>query len=85
MSVYDREQSIIEARAVDISSTDDTFPTNLPTRCIYVGTTGTLVVEFAHKPGVSVTYNNIPVGRHQMRLSKVIRSGTTASQLVAEF
>jgi hypothetical protein len=83
--MFDRQQSIVQARAVDISSTDDSFPTNMPTRAIYVGTTGNLVVEFAHNPGVSVTYNNIPVGRHVLRLSKVIRSGTTASNLVAEF
>ncbi len=83
--MFDRQQPVIEARAVDISSTDDTFPANMPTRAIYVGGAGNLVVEFAHKPGTQVTYVVGAGSRHVVALSKVIKTGTTATGLIAEF
>ena len=83
--MFDRQQSIGEARAVDISSTDDAMPTNKPTRAIYVGGAGNLVVELAGKPGTNITYAVAANSRHPLRVSKVIRTGTTATNIVVEF
>lgn len=83
--MFDRQQSIREAKAVDLSSNDDVMPQNKPTRSVYVGTGGVLIVELAGNPGASVTYN-IPSGvSRPLQVSKFIRSGTTASGIVAEF
>ncbi|MBZ9975472.1 hypothetical protein [Mesorhizobium sp. BR-1-1-10] len=83
--MFNRQQSITRARAVDLSSTDDTMPANSPTRAVFVGTGGTLIVELAGAPGVSVTYKVQSGTRQQISVSKFIKSGTTAADIVAEF
>lgn len=83
--MFDRQQSIRRVATVDISSTDYTLPTNSPSRAVYIGTGGTIVVQFVDEPGVSRTYTVLSGSRHPWQLSKVIRSGTTASGIVAEF
>lgn len=83
--MFDRQQSIREARAADITSTDDTLPNNSPTRAIYVGTAGVLNVELVGKPGTTVSYTVLSGSRHPLQVSKVIRSGTTASGIMLEF
>lgn len=84
--MFDRQQSIGEAQAVDLSSTDMTMQANRPTRSVFVGTGGTLVVELVQNQGVQVTYKNVPSGMWRpMRVSKFIKTGTTAADIVAEF
>lgn len=69
-----------KAVTVDISTTDHI----VTARGVYVGTSGNLVVELVDNPGTSVTYYNIAAGvEHPMAISKVVRTGTTASQLLA--
>ena len=83
--MFDRQQSIREARAVVLTSTDDTMPANKPTRTVYVGTGGVLNVELVGNPGVTVSYTVVTGTRHQLQVSKFIRSATTASNIIAEF
>lgn len=83
--MFDRQQSIGEAQAVILTTTDMAMESNRPTRSVFVGTGGTLIVELAGNPGVPVTYK-IPTGvSRPLRVSKFIRSGTTAADIVAEF
>lgn len=83
--MFDRQQSIGEAQAVDLSSADAVMPVNKPTRSVYVGTGGVLIVELVNAPGVQVSYN-IPSGvSRPLRVSRFVRSGTTALNIVAEF
>lgn len=64
--------------AVDISSTDHTLE---HTGLIYVGTSGDLkVVTHA---GTTLTFTNHPVGFMPIFVSSVIKTGTTASDMVA--
>ncbi len=83
--MFDRQQSIRRARAVDISTTDDTMPPNSPTRTIYVGTGGTLIVELTDNQGTQVSYSVVSGSRHVLSVSKVVKTGTTASGIIAEF
>jgi hypothetical protein len=83
--MFDRQQSIGEAQAVDLSSNDQPMQANRPTRSVYVGTGGTLIVELVNNPGTPVTYK-IPSGvSRPLRVSKFIKIGTTAMDIVAEF
>ncbi len=83
--MFDRQQSISRARAVDLSTTDDTMPSNSPTRSVFVGTGGVMIVELAGQPGVTTTYNVVSGTRHPIAVSKFIKTSTTASGIVAEF
>ena len=59
--------------------------TNLPetTVSLYVGTAGTLKVTF--EDDSTVTYAAIAAGRHPLRVKRVWATGTSASNIVAEF
>ncbi|NEJ15520.1 hypothetical protein GR211_22135 [Rhizobium leguminosarum] len=83
--MFDRQQSIREARAVDLSTSDDAMPTNSPTRSVFVGVGGTLVVELVGKPGVSVTYTIATGTSRPLAVSKFIKIGTSATGIIAEF
>ncbi len=50
---------------------------------LYVGTAGTLKVSF--EDGSTVTYPAIAAGRHHLRVKRVWATGTSATNLVAEF
>lgn len=50
---------------------------------LYVGTAGTLKVTF--EDGTTATYGAIAAGRHPLRVKRVWATGTSASNLVAEF
>jgi len=50
-------------------------------RSLYVGGTGTLVVDIA---GVVETYTNAPVGYHPLQARRVLSTGTTATAIVAQ-
>ncbi|CUW85734.1 MULTISPECIES: spike base protein, RCAP_Rcc01079 family [Rhizobium/Agrobacterium group] len=84
--MFDRQQSIREASPVDLSSADQSMPTNKPTRTVYCGSAGNLVVELVGNPGVSITYAVLAGTRHDIQVSKFIKTGTTATAgLIAEF
>lgn len=69
---------------VDLSTTD-WVPTQGSTnaRAIYVGTTGDVKVTLID--GGTGTYHNVPVGRWSMLVTKIWKTGTTASQIEAEY
>jgi hypothetical protein len=83
--MFDRQQSIREAALVDLSSTDQTMPENKPTRAVFVGGSGNLIVELVGNKGVAITYAVVGGTRHNIQVSKFIRAGTTATGIVAEF
>lgn len=57
--------------------------TFLPTRALYVGTGGTLVVTMAGD-GAEQTYTNLAAGRHQLHVTQV-KAATDADDIVAEW
>lgn len=84
--MFDRQQSIGEAQAIDLTSSDQSMQPNRPTRSVYVGTGGDLVVELVLTPGVQTIYKNVPAGTWRpLRVAKFIKTGTTAGSIVAEF
>lgn len=64
--------------AVDISSTDHTLT---KTGLIYIGTSGDIKVD-THA-GTALTFPNHPVGYLLMFVTKVYKTGTAASNMVA--
>ncbi|MDX1968029.1 MAG: hypothetical protein SFV23_12715 [Planctomycetaceae bacterium] len=71
--------------AVDISSTDFDVIAALgfPCTAIYVGTGGTVIAELVGD-STSRTYKNVPDGTELLgRFSSVIRTGTTATDMIA--
>lgn len=72
---------ITGAEAVDLSTTD--YTTTTPTRFVYVGTTGDLKVTLAD--GDTVTYPSFPAPGRPIQVTKIFKTGTTASGIVAEF
>ena len=53
------------------------------TRAIYVGVAGDVKVDMVGLTGSGVTFSNLPVGIHPLRVTKVYSTGTTATNLVA--
>jgi hypothetical protein len=82
--MFDRQQSIRDAVPVDVSGGDQTMPPNRPTRTVYVGGAGNLVIELVDSPGVSRTYLVVAGSRHALQVSKFL-AGTTATAVMAEF
>ncbi|WP_049820079.1 spike base protein, RCAP_Rcc01079 family [Bradyrhizobium japonicum] len=76
---------IRSAAAVDISSTDATL-TNI-TRGLYVGVSGNVVVQFSDDAdSATVTLKNLVAGVwHPIQVQKIIKSGTTATDIVAGY
>lgn len=76
---------IRSAEEVDISSTDATF-TNV-TRGLYVGVTGDVVVQFADDAdNATVTLKGLVAGVwHPVQVQKVVRTGTTATDILAGY
>lgn len=68
----------IGAIAIDYSSTDQEL--TVPARRVYVATTGHLKVDMAD--GTTVTFSNLPVGQHEMCITKIYKTGSTAAGLV---
>lgn len=81
------------AAAVDLSSQDWVAPTaGILTRTpqstsrVYVGTTGDLNVVFGgDETSTPVVLKNHPVGYAEIGVVKILKTGTTASNLVALF
>ena len=70
--------------AVAVTPNDSTDLANVP-RAIYVGTAGNLVVHMKNGSGTaaSVTFSAVPVGVLPIRPTRVLATGTTASNIVA--
>ena len=62
---------------------NDSTDLNEITTSIYVGTAGTLKVTMVD--GSVVTYGAIAAGRHPLRVKRVWATGTSATNIVAEF
>lgn len=68
------------AKAVAVTPSDS-VDLEFVTRAIYVGTTGNIA---AVMPGGNVvTFSNVPVGWHPLRVSRINSTSTTASDIVA--
>lgn len=50
---------------------------------LYIGTAGTLKVSF--EDGSTATYAAIAAGRHPLRVNRVWSTGTSATNIVAEY
>lgn len=74
-------ESAYDGVPVDISSTDHDFES--PTRSIYVGGAGDLIVELAS--GKRVTLTAAAAGYHPLAVKKVVKTGTAATSMVALF
>lgn len=83
--MFDRQQSVRRARVADLSSTDVTVTE--PTRALYIGGTGgNLIVELVDDPsGTTTTYVVAAYSRHDLRVRKIVKSGTTATPIVMEW
>ena len=53
------------------------------TRALWIGTSGD--VKVTTRLGTAVTYKNVPVGRLSGRFKRVWATGTTASNILAEY
>jgi len=51
------------------------------TKAVYVGTTGNITAIMADSS--SVLFSNVPVGFHTISVTRILSTGTTASNLVA--
>ena len=83
--MFDHQQSVRRAQAVDLTSSDQAMPANSPTRVVYVATGGVLNVQLVDNPSVTVPYTVLSGSRHPLQVATFVRAGTTASGIVAEF
>lgn len=79
-STRESTASVAEAVAVDISSTDYTVsPTS---RALYIGVTGDVKVDM-EQTGSGITFKAVPVGLLPIRVKKVYKTGTTATNILS--
>jgi hypothetical protein len=70
------------ASAVDLSSADAVFSPRVP-RALYVGVSGDVVVTLTDDGTNSVTFKAAPVGILPVRPGTVVKTGTTATNILA--
>ena len=68
----------VGAVAIDYSTGDQVL--TVPARRVYIATTGNLKVDMSN--GTTVTWSNLPVGQHEMYITKIYQTGSTAAGLV---
>lgn len=69
--------------AVDVTPSDTVdLPGGKP-RAVYVGGEGNLAVRWEN--GTSTTYNNVPVGQFLIEPVRILSTGTTATNIRAEY
>jgi hypothetical protein len=71
----------VDGVAVTPSDTVDISSTLGPTTRIYVGTAGNLVVTMVS--GAVLTFTGLPAGMHNLAITRVWATGTTALGIVA--
>lgn len=72
------------SEVVDISAADHAFSN--PTTCLHVGVAGDIVVEeLGTGEGVQRTYKNVEAGMFVGRFTKIIKTGTTATDIVGRW
>ncbi len=82
MTAYRKPDANSAMRGVAVVPSDATVIP--PTRMIYVGTTGVLVVHMADEASTAtITFTALPVGFHPLQVDKVLSTGTTAANIVA--
>lgn len=54
----------------------------IPTRALYVGTTGNITAKMAGNDA-TVLFSNVPVGILPIQVTQVLATGTTATNIVA--
>lgn len=72
-----RQDEPVGAVAIDYSGGDQVL--TKPVRRVYVATTGHLRVDMLD--GSTVTFSSLPVGQHEMRITKIYQTGSTAAGL----
>ena len=82
-ALQDNAAGVKSASSIDISATDATL--SRITRALYVAVSGDVVVQFVGD-NASVTLTGLAGGCwHAMQIQKVIKTGTTATGLVAGY
>ncbi len=81
--IYDDRSSGLESPGYNAATIIPSDASDLPTasRAIYVGTSGDLNVTLVG--GATVTFKNVPAGVLPLRVSRVLATGTSATDLVA--
>lgn len=69
------------ATAIDVSGGNQTLPAAC--RAIYVGVTGNIAVDMPKSS--SITFLNVPVGIFPIQATRILQTGTTATQMFALF
>ncbi len=84
MSVYTPFPT--EALAVNLASTSQSLTgfTLGFARRLYIGVSGDVVVRYKSAPSVNVTYKSVPVGYIDGQFVSVNKTGTTATNIIAE-
>lgn len=71
-----------KATAVNLASTDATLTPNVP-RALYVGVSGDVIVKLKDDTSTAITFKAAPVGILPVRAAVVVKSGTTATNILA--
>lgn len=79
---YPQDSVAPVAHAVAVTPADGSDLATIPTRGIYIGTTGDLKVDLAG--GATVTYTGLAAGvQHAISAKRVYATGTTATAILA--
>lgn len=83
MSVHTADMAAPASKGVAIVPSDSSANNIPPTRGIYVGVTGDVVVIFHDDPATAVTIKAAAVGYHPLSIIRVNNTSTTATNMVA--
>lgn len=81
MTYYTDTSPYVRATAVDLSVTDASYANSLTPRGVYVGVTGDVKVDM--EGAGTVTFKAAPVGILPIQVTKIYKTGTTATDLLA--
>lgn len=62
---------------------DDEADLDKVPRALYIGVSGDVTVRFADKPEDNILFKNVPVGLFYGQFTRVLATGTTATDIVA--
>lgn len=83
--IYSKQKPQLDSPGVGafaVTPNDSTDLTQVP-RWLYIGGAGNLAVVMANDD--SVTFVSVPVGRFDIRVSRILATGTTATNIVAVY